>query len=85
MELFSAYRLGNVETRVIDVQADYQHFADLWDPLVAGSGSLPDYVRSLSHERLLSLRERLRQSAPAGPDGRIRLIARALAVRARIA
>lgn len=79
-ELFSASGLRDVDTRAFDVVADFQSFADLWDPLVTGDGSVVDYARSLPRERLLALRNRLRQSVPQAPDGSIHLIARALAV-----
>ena len=82
--LFSASGLHDVDTRALDVAADFQSFADLWEPLVTGDGSVVDYARSLPRERLLALRDRLRQSAPPAPDGSIHLIARALAVRGRV-
>ena len=81
--LFSASGVHDVETRVLDVPADFQSFADLWEPLVTGDGSVVEYARSLPPERLLALRDRLRKSVPPAADGGIHLIARALAVRGR--
>jgi SAM-dependent methyltransferase len=82
--LFSASALHDVETRVLDASADFLTFADFWEPLVTGDGSVVEYARSLSPERLLALRNHLRKSVPPAADGRIHLIARALAVRGRV-
>lgn len=79
--LFAAAGLEQVETRTIDVPAEFGDFDDFWLPFVTGGGSVVDYTRSLPAERLVELRELLRQTLPTHPDGRIVLIARAFAVR----
>jgi len=65
----------------LDVAADFDNFADLWDSLVTGDSPLGEYAGSLPTKHLLALRERLRENARPASDGRIRLVARALAVR----
>jgi SAM-dependent methyltransferase len=82
--LFSASGLRAVGTHGLDVAADFRSFTDLWEPLVTGDGSVVEYTRSLPPERLVALRDRLRESVSVAADGSIHLIARALAVRGRV-
>jgi hypothetical protein len=48
---------------------------------LGGQGPAPSYVMSLSEEKRVQLRERLRDSLPFAIDGSIPLVARAWAVR----
>jgi SAM-dependent methyltransferase len=80
-ELFRMAGLEGVEVRAIDVPTDFRDFDDYWSPFLGAQGPAPSYAMSLSEERRAALRERLRASLPTDPDGRIRLIARAWAVR----
>jgi len=73
--------LRGIATRALDVAADFDSFADLWDPLVTGDSPLAEYAGSLPRKHLLALGERLRENARPASDGRVRLMARALAVR----
>lgn len=79
--LFGTARLGGVEVRAIDVPTDFRDFGDYWRPFLGAQAPAPSYAMSLSEERRAALRERLRASLPTDPDGRIRLNARAWAVR----
>ena len=79
--LFAGAGLGSVETRAIDVPTVFRDFDDYWSPFEGGRGPAPGYCVSLPEERRAALRERLRETLPAEPDGSIRLIARAFAVR----
>jgi SAM-dependent methyltransferase len=79
--LFASCGLRGIATRALDVAADFDSFADLWDPLVTGDSPLAEYAGSLPRKHLLALRARLRENARPASDGRIRLVARALAVR----
>jgi SAM-dependent methyltransferase len=79
--LFSAAGLSGVATRAIDASTPFRDFDDYWSPFLAGQGPAPAYAMSLSEDRRAALRERLRGSLPASPDGSIRLTARAWAVR----
>jgi hypothetical protein len=74
---------GFIETdcRAIDIPTVFASFDDLWLPFLGGQGPAPTYCGSLSEERRDALRERLRSTLPIAPDGSIRLIARAFAVR----
>jgi SAM-dependent methyltransferase len=78
--LFTAAGLRDVETVAIDVPTVFNDFDDYWLPFLGGQGPAPGYCMSLAGGDRLALCERLRASLPAGPDGKIRLIARAWAV-----
>jgi len=80
-QLFQAGRLEGVEVRMIDVPTLFRDFDDYWTPFLGGQGPAPDYVASLSEDRRVALRERLRTMLPIAPDGSIHLVARAWAVR----
>jgi SAM-dependent methyltransferase len=75
--------LAAVETRAIDVPTVFRDFDDFWSPFLGGQGPAPGYCVSLSDAARAALRERLRASLPARPDGSIHLTARAWAVRGR--
>lgn len=82
-ELFDGAGLMDVGTQAIDIETPFESFDDYWSPFTAGTGTAPGYVASLDEQDRIALRERLRESLPAGPDGGIKLIARAWAVRGR--
>jgi SAM-dependent methyltransferase len=82
--LFAGAGLAGVETRGIAVPTVFAGFDDYWTPFEGGQGPAPGYCVSLPKERREALRERLRETLPVEPDGSIRLIARAWAVRATI-
>lgn len=81
---FVAAGLRDVAARTVDVWAVFHDFEDLWRPFVIGDGSVVEYTRSLSEERLQALRDRVRGSVEVESDGTIRLLARAFAVRAYV-
>jgi SAM-dependent methyltransferase len=81
---FTAAGLEDVAVRPIDVPTVFSDFDDLWRPFVSsGTGPAPAYAMSLSEPVRAALRERLRASITEEPDGSIRLVARAWAVRGR--
>ena len=79
--LFSGAGLEEVETRAIGVPTVFADFDDYWSPFEGGQGPAPGYCVSLPPDRRAALRERLRETLPAAPDGSISLVARAWAVR----
>lgn len=78
---FAAAGLSAVDVRPIDVRTVFVDFDDLWTPFLGGTGVGPAFVASLGEAARDALREQLRASLEAEPDGSIRLMARAWAVR----
>jgi hypothetical protein len=72
-----------VQVRSIDVPTCFADFDDLWTPFLGGIGPAPGYVASLTGPARDALRDRLRSSLVAEPDGSIRLTARAWAIGGR--
>lgn len=83
-QLFKDAGMRSVETQTVDVEAVYENFDSLWEPLVTGNGSVVDYALSLPPEHRCALRERMRRTVESGADGSIRLTVRALAVRGEV-
>jgi len=81
--MFLAAGLEEVHTRAIDLPALFRDFDDYWLPFLGGQGPAPAYLMSLPPDRRSAVREAVRRSLPADPDGSIRLNARAWAVRSR--
>ncbi|WP_163268919.1 class I SAM-dependent methyltransferase [Chelativorans alearense] len=79
--LFAEAGLDDIQDRAIDVPTVFRDFDDYWSPFLGGQGPAPGYCVSLSETKRQSLQEKLRAELPAGPDGSIRLTARAFAVR----
>lgn len=82
-ELFMGAGLREVEVRAIDVPTRFRDFDDYWTPFLGGQGPAPGYAMSLSEERRVALRDRIRANLPIARDGSIDLIARAWGVRGR--
>jgi hypothetical protein len=80
-QLFQEAGLKTVEVRSIDISTDFREFDDYWHPFLGGLAPAPGYVMSLSEERRIALREKIRASLPFALDGSIPLVARAWAVR----
>jgi SAM-dependent methyltransferase len=80
MALFSSAGLREVAVQPIDVPTVFRDFDDYWAPFLAGQGPAPGYCMSLPELHREALRERIKTSLPADPDGTIRLTARAWAV-----
>ena len=80
-QLFETAGLHNVEVRPIEVPTVFRDFDDYWLPFLGGQGPAPGYLMSLSEERRVALRERIRAGLPFASDGSIPLVARAWAAR----
>ena len=79
--LFGAAGLVEVETTGLQVPTVFGDFDDYWGPFLGGQGPAPGYCAGLPAPARQRLRDRLRASLPADPDGSIPLTARAWAVR----
>lgn len=80
--LFADAGLSPVDVEAIDVPTVFTDFEDYWTPFLSGQAPAPGYAMSLNEDARGALRERIRARLPVSPDGSIRLIARAWAVRA---
>jgi SAM-dependent methyltransferase len=78
--LFRGAGLTAVATTSLEISMVFPDFAAYWSPLLGGTGPAPVYVASLDAGARSELRGRL-QRRLATPDGRIRIPARAFAVR----
>jgi len=79
--LFHSAGLRQVELQAIEIATDFKDFTDYWLPFLGGQGPAPSYTLSLSEEKRVALRERIRAGLPFALDGSIPLVARAWAVR----
>jgi len=80
-QLFESAGLQHVEVQPIEIPTVFRDFDDYWSPFLGGQGPAPSYAMSLSEERRVALRERIRAGLPFASDGSIPLVARAWAVR----
>lgn len=83
--LFADAGLDDVSSGPIDIDTRFASFADFWEPFLGGTGPAPLYVSSLGDQQRRELRDRLESALPTAGDGTIDLIARAWAVRGRVA
>ena len=79
--LFETAGLRDVASRAIDVPTVFKDFDDYWSPFLGGTGAAPGYLMSRPEPARDAIRERLKTALPAGPNGTIRLTARACAVK----
>ena len=84
-ELWHGAGSGEVSVEPIDVPTVFRDFDDYWGPFLTGVGRAPAYAASLPPDHQAAIRDRLREHLPTDPDGTISLIARAWAVRGRVA
>jgi SAM-dependent methyltransferase len=75
--------LLDVAVRPLEVETVFRDLDDYWSPFLGGQGPAPTYVMSLGASGREELKKLLRRRLPTGDDGRIRLRARAWAVRGR--
>jgi SAM-dependent methyltransferase len=81
---FADAGLRDVEVVPIDVPTVFADFDDYWTPFLSGIAPAPGYAMRLDEDRRAALRERLRATLPAEPDGSIAMIARAWAARGTV-
>ena len=81
--LFLGAGLVDVDATAIVVPTPFRDFDDYWTPFLGGQGPAPGYAMSLTEERRVELRDRIRSVLPIANDGSISLTARAWAVSGR--
>jgi SAM-dependent methyltransferase len=79
--LFRAAGFRRVETVALEIPTEFGDFDDYWRPFLAGTGPAPAYVAALDAKARDALRSRLERRLGARGKGRVRLRARAWAVR----
>ncbi|MEZ4669869.1 MAG: class I SAM-dependent methyltransferase [Anaerolineae bacterium] len=79
--LFQSVGLEATEATAIDIETEFENFDDYWLPFLGAQGSVSKYLRGLSDETRIALREQLKLQLPTADDGRINLMARAWAVK----
>jgi len=83
-DLWTATGFANVETTALVIPLEFSSFDDLWRIVLNAQGPPKLYISSLSEDRRQVLKERLRTDIlDNGPDGSIKLRAKAWAVRGR--
>lgn len=73
--------LSAVKTSHLDLPIVFRDFEDYWTPFLGGQGPSGGYAMSLSEESRSRLRERLRSTLSAKPDGTIPMTLRAWTVK----
>jgi SAM-dependent methyltransferase len=82
--LFASAGLASIEVGALEIPTVFADFADYWTPFLGGQGPAPGYCAALSDAARTALRDHLRATLPARPDGTIHLIARAWCIRATV-
>ena len=85
VELWDRVGLTGVRTASIEVTTEFEDFDDLWRPFLGGTGTAPTYVGTLDISSRERLREAMSRIVHPDHDGRIRMHARAWAVRGEAA
>ena len=81
-QTFLAEGLSQIETASLDIETVFQDFEDFWNPFLGGQGPAPGYLSTLSDEMRARLQATIKNKLKIKSDGSIKLIARALAIKA---
>jgi len=82
--LFAGAGLKDIATHTIDVSVSFPGFNDFWVSSTPKFRPVGKMIAELSESDRQKVKERVRASLPAGPDGSITCSARANAVKARV-
>ncbi|MGA8216095.1 MAG: class I SAM-dependent methyltransferase [Candidatus Sulfotelmatobacter sp.] len=80
--IFEQAGLKQLSLTALDIVTSFASFDDYWEPLLTGQGSAPNYLATRDEKTQAAIREHLRATLPANPQGAIELPARAWAIRA---
>jgi SAM-dependent methyltransferase len=83
--LWEETALQDVEVEALEITTPFADFEQYWNSFTVGTFPAPAYLSSLPDPLREQLREQLRASIPTTEEGAIHMIARAWAVRGRIA
>lgn len=82
--LFRDAGFMDVEVSEIEAGIIYTDFGDYWQPLLIGTGGIPEYAQSLSDEALAAFEVKAREAVSFEADGSFTLRGRAWAVRGQV-
>lgn len=82
-EAFARAGFTDVKTTLLDIDTTFANFDDYWNPFLGGQGPAPGYLASLGKVEQAQLRNHLHQKLTPDSEGRIKLLARAIAIRGR--
>jgi len=87
MSLIKAFKNANlkdVESSKLDIDTIFENFDDYWIPFLGGQGPAPSYLASLNNEDRNDLKIRLKERLKLEPNGSIKLLGRAIAVKGKL-
>lgn len=79
--LFQKAALSNIEISYLDIHTVFKNFEDYWQPFLGAQGPAPSYLASLNENLQNSIKSSLRKKMIVEPDGSIKLLARAIAIK----
>jgi trans-aconitate methyltransferase len=83
-DLWEQAGMSDVRTSSIEIGTEFTDFEDLWAPFLGATGAAPAYVSTLRPAAREQLRQGLERIVHVDRDGRIRMHARAWAVRGKV-
>lgn len=83
-EAFMRAGIADIEISYLDIDTVFRDFADYWNPLLGGQGPAPSYLTFLPEDVKSKIKANIVKRAPVAPDGTIKLLARAIAIRGSV-
>lgn len=80
---FEKANLTEVESANLDIDTIFKDFDDYWNPFLGAQGPAPSYLSSLNSEHQKELKNLVKERLQIEPDGSIKLLGRALAIRGK--
>jgi len=82
-DLFQEVGMVDIETSYLNIITVFKEFDDYWNPFLGGQGPAPSYLASLNDDLKEELKANIHKKLSIEPDGSIKLLARAIAVRGK--
>ena len=80
---FNEAGFRSVEASFLDVETVFSNFEDYWNPFLGGQGPAPGYLLSMESESRDELKKRILERINFEADGSVKLIGRAIVVKAQ--
>jgi SAM-dependent methyltransferase len=81
---FQQAGLNEIEVTKLDIATLFKDFDDYWNPFLGGQGPAPSYLASLSESHQVKLKKEIYNKLPIQPDGSIKLLGRAIAIKGKL-